>query len=72
MFSSLEQLQEKFRRVVEFSPRARRTLGSNWVALRLTRDCGAITPPDKFGHFDLHESERFQGRDVIVDMGDMT
>lgn len=71
MFETVEQLQEKFRKLVEFNPLVRQSLGSLWVGVKIDKKSGSITPPDKYGHFNLHEAVEFKGRDVVVAVGDI-
>ncbi len=69
MFTTVEQLESKCKALEEFNPFIRQSLGSLWVGVKLDRSSGAITPPDKTGHFNLHESANFFGPNAIVEIG---
>jgi hypothetical protein len=43
-----------FQAIEAMFPRARKTLGTHVATGQLDNTCGLATPPDNYGHFDLH------------------
>lgn len=59
-FSSIEQAKAKYNKF-RFNKRIAKALGSHIAQGKLSSEDGVITPPNRDGHFDLHE---FEGIDL--------
>ncbi|QRY31809.1 hypothetical protein JVX96_00295 [Variovorax sp. PDNC026] len=72
MFTAIEKLEAKYQALREFNPFIHESLGSFWVSVKIDPLSGSITPPDKFGHFNLHEAAEFNGPNAITGAGVIT
>lgn len=69
MFTTLEALQNKLKKVSETSPFFTKRVGEYFTQIKLTPSCGVHTVPNSSGHFEFFEKASFDGRMAVISHG---